>query len=248
MAKVTGNEHRKYIARCIETLGRVHNPWTVFDDFLTINATVIGNNCDPFEMFTPKAVRDKRENRYLEIIGRYNESERQSFISMFTELVMELENYCRKDSMHLKDVLGEILSESGLNNHWKGQFFTPQSVSNLMGASVLGDVDECKKIIAEHGFLTVCEPCCGGGSIICGFANAMHEIGLNPQKDVLIYACDIDERCVFMTYIQCSLYGIPAIVQQRNFLTGEILSEPWFTPLFVLNSRRYGDSWKEWLA
>ena len=149
---------------------------------------------------------------------------------MFAELVLEMENH----SEHLVDVLGELYQELNFNDEWKGQFFTPQPVSDLMGRLAFND-----KAYKEKGYITVHEPCCGGGSIIYGFANAMRDAGLNYQKDSLIFANDIDERCVFMTYIQCSLYGIPAIVQQKDELQDKVLGDAWFTPMFVLYSWRW---------
>ena len=62
-------------------------------------------------------------------------------------------------------------------------------------------------------------------------ANTLSAKGLNYNKDALFYGVDIDERCVLMTYIQCSLYGLSAIIQQMDALTNESLSEPWFTLL-----------------
>ena len=44
------SEHRKNIAQCIEFIGRVHNPWTVFSDFLAMTAITISNNSDPYHI------------------------------------------------------------------------------------------------------------------------------------------------------------------------------------------------------
>ena len=76
-------------------------------------------------------------------------------------------------------------------------------------------------------------------------ANTLSAKGLNYNKDALFYGVDIDERCVLMTYIQCSLYGLSAIIQQMDALTNESLSEPWFTLMAVLYSWRWKDLWKE---
>ena len=241
----TGSEHRKNIARCIELLGRVHNPWTVFNDFLLIAAISISNNCDPYNIATKKETCDEREKRYLATIKKYDSSEQKLFTSMLTELVLEMESYCDKNTpTHLTDVLGELFHELNFNDEWKGQFFTPQHICDMMGEMALGDGEKCKERIAEKNYFSVIEPCCGAGAIIYGMANAMSKIGLNRSQDVVVFAGDIDERCVFMTYIQCSLYGIPAIVQQRNALSNEVLSAAWFTPVFILNSWRWRNLWK----
>ena len=109
----------------------------------------------------------------------------------------------------------------------------------MAGKIVIGDNDEVQKAISERGYFTINEPCCGGGAMIYGAVNAMFDMGLKPNRDVLVIAGDIDERCVFMMYIQCSLYGIPAIIQQKNALTGEVFSPAWFTPLYVMFKWRW---------
>ena len=240
------SEHRKNIAKCIDFIGRVHSPWTVFSDFLAIAAITISNNSDPCYIATSKKVRDEREKRYLDIINQYDKREQKLLISMFNELVEELQSYCNGgESIHLTDVLGELFHELDFNDKWKGQFFTPQHICDLMGETAIGENGSFKTEIKEKGYFTVLEPCCGGGAMIYGVANAMFEAGMNFNKDALFFANDIDERCIFMTYIQCSLYGIPAIVQQKNSLTNQILSPPWFTPVFVWHSWRWNDLWKE---
>ena len=246
MAVDMSSEHRKNIAKCIEFIGRKHSRWKVFSDFLAIAAISISNNCAPYYTDAEEKIRTEREKRYLKIIGNYDKHERMLFMSMFTELVEELQSYCPcRESVHLTDVLGELFHELNFNDAWKGQFFTPQCVCDLMSEMTLGDGESYKKIIAEKRYFTVNEPCCGGGAMIYGLANTMNKIGLNYNKEVLVFASDIDERCIFMTYIQCSLYGIPAIIQQKNSLSNEYLSPPWFTPLFHLYNWRWSDLWKE---
>lgn len=57
---------------------------------------------------------------------------------------------------------------------------------------------------------------------------------INYQESLLVEAIDISDVCVYMTYIQLSLYGVPAIVYCGNALTGEIRFKM-ETPLFFLN-------------
>ncbi len=95
---------------------------------------------------------------------------------MFNELVEELQSYCNSgESIHLTDVLGELFHELDFNDKWKGQFFTPQHICNLMGKTAVGENDSFKNEIAKKGYFTVLEPCCGGGAMIYGVANAMFE-------------------------------------------------------------------------
>lgn len=65
-------------------------------------------------------------------------------------------------------------------------------------------------------------------------AKLMSEILINDDKEnLLVVANDISEFCVYMTYIQLALYGIPAIVYCGNALTNEI-NFKMETPLYFL--------------
>lgn len=245
---VVGDNHQKNFAKLLEFISQRHNPFTIFSDFLTIAAMSISNNSDPYHIATSEKIKSEREKRYLNVIGKYDAKEQKYFSMMFAELVLELENNCSGKSTHMKDVLGELFQESNFNDQWKGQFFTPQHICDLTGKLVIGDNEKVQTEIKQRGYFTIYEPCCGGGAMIYGAVNAVCEIGLNPNKNVLVFAGDIDERCVFMTYIQCSLYGIPAIVIQKDAIINKVFGEAWYTPLYVFYNRRWNNEMKECLA
>ena len=240
-----GSEHRKKFIECLENIAYRHNAQTVFNDFLAITAISLSNTSDPYFIMTSRAIREKREKRYQDIVNQYSDKERSLFSLMFRELVEELESYCKPESLHMSDFLGELFQTMNFQEDRKAQIFTPQHISNFIGASIIGDGESLKKDIEEKDYISVCDPCCGGGSMIYGLANFIPKVGLNYNKDALFYGVDIDERCVLMTYIQCSLYGLPAIIQQMDALTNESLSEPWFTLMAVLYSWRWRDLYKE---
>lgn len=221
-------------------MAQKHNAWTVFQDFLTISAISISNTADPYNLFTPKQVQAEREKRYLETYNKYDNNEQKLLQKMFAELVMEMESNCVSgEHPHLVDVLGELFRELKFHDKWRGQFFTPQSVADLMGEMAVNGNAKVDREIAEKGYFTVSEPCCGAGALIYGMANAMCKNGLNYNKDVLVIARDIDERCVLMTYIQCDLYGIPAIVQQIDSIRNKVLTPSWYTLTFMMYSWKW---------
>ena len=234
-----GSIHRKSFAKFLDTISYNHSSWTVFSDFLAIAAISLSNSADPYGVVTSPDITAEREKRYLDIINKYSKTEQKFLVAMFAELDLELDSNFSGEKPHLVDVLGELFHELNFNDSWQGQFFTPQSVCDMAGKIVIGDNDEVQKAISERGYFTINEPCCGGGAMIYGAVNAMFDMGLKPNRDVLVIAGDIDERCVFMTYIQCSLYGIPAIIQQKNALTGEVFSPAWLTPLYVMFKWRW---------
>ena len=129
-----------------------------------------------------------------------------------------------------RDVLGEIFRELELYDQGAGQVFTAQPTADLMGDIAL-DESRVREEIARQGFVTVVENCCGSGALILGYLNALLDIGVNPCRQVLAKAADLDPRCVKMTFVQLSLYCIPAVVEQRNAVTSEIFGKPLITPI-----------------
>ena len=222
-------EHRKKIAQLIDFIGQRHNRWTVFSDFLAMAALSLANNSNPYGASLNQTLYEERETRYLEIINKYDRRDQKFFTLMFAELVEELEIH----SEHLVDVLGELFHELHFNDAWKGQFFTPMHVCDMAGEMAI-DSTAIKKAVDDKGYISICEPCCGAGAMIYGAVNAIQKAGFNRSNDILVVANDIDERCVFMTYIQCSLYGIPAIVQQKDSLTDKVFGEPFLTLTYLM--------------
>ena len=81
----------------------------------------------------------------------------------------------------------------------------------------------------KEGPITINEPTCGSGTMVIGAAWAMQRKGIDYRHKSFFVAQDIDIRCVWMAYIQLSLYGIPAVVIHGNTLTMETWSH-WYTP------------------
>lgn len=213
-------EHTKTIIKNIQWLGQRHSNWQAFVDFVSMAALSISNSVDWIH-------RDEREKQYLEIVKRYTKEEVDLFPQMFASLIEELERHAEAP----QDVLGPIYHELELHNKWKGQFFTPQHICDFMGLVALGENDPD---IEKRGYLTVCEPCAGSGAMVLGFAKAMRQNHYDFQRQMVVTATDIDLKCVFMTYLQLSLYGIPAVVIHGNTLTMEEWSR-WYTPVYMLN-------------
>lgn len=224
------NPHRNKILKTIQRLGAVHSVWNVFSDFLELGALCISNSIDK----RPDAW-EKREKLYLDTIGKYAPDEQKLFPEMFADLVEALEYELTWHNAP-SDVLGTLFHELELHNKYKGQFFTPQNVCDMMGAITLGDG---KNVLNERGFISLNEPCCGSGAMILGFARAMLEKELNYCTQLVVLATDIDLKCVYMSYLQLSLYGIPAVVIHGNTLTIEEWSR-WFTPVYIM----HGWTWR----
>lgn len=207
----------------IELLGKTKgvNHSQVFNDFLKIAATSLANanSCD-------EVVRQEREEIFQKTIGCYDADTQKMFVDMFSELGLELKDCVSVNNYH--DVLGEIFQKFNMDERKNGQVFTPKHIGNLMGELAF-DKETLHSEIQKNGYVTIIEPCCGSGTITLGALNTLSMLGINPSTQCRVIAYDLDERCVLMTYIQLSLYGIPAVVIQKDAISGESCGSAWQT-------------------
>jgi len=124
-----------------------------------------------------------------------------------------------------------------LNNENAGQFFTPWSICRMMGGLTFDQ--KAKTIVEKDGLISLMEPSCGAGVTVLGGVEAAAKLDINPAR-ILVKAQDIDQKCVQMTYVQLSLYAIPAVVSHGNTLTQEVWSN-WYTPVYLLDAWYWRD-------
>lgn len=187
---------------------------TVFTTFLEITATSIAAQMDP-------ANAAERKKRYQEIARKIKPESLTSYARMFALLYLTI----REHENDPCDILGDIYHELRLNNEWNGQFFTPDNICRMM-AQIINPVDE---FTDKEKPVTINEPTCGSDTMIIGAIWAMQRQNFDYRHKAFFVAQDIDIRCVWMAYIQLSLYGIPAVVIHGNTLTVEEWSR-WYTP------------------
>lgn len=229
----TSADCEKEFTRIFEKLSQKYSSWVVWEDFVTVSAASIANAIDK-----RPGVWHKRENEYLSVIRKYRKDEQSDLIRIFTMTVLAL------DINPAQDFLGKLYMNLGLSNHWRGQFFTPWSVSGLMSEIAVGD--DLKERVEKSGYISMNDPACGAGSMIVSFANVCLEHGVNYQQSVFFVGQDIDPVVAKMCYIQTSLIGCPGYVVIGNSITepvgGTVLNPVykrpenlWFTPLYFLN-------------
>ena len=200
------------------------SPWEVWKDFIVVFATSLAN---PFD----KERYQERENRYLEIIGKYNAQEQALFPKLAAEVIMSLEKNPEQD------FLGNLFMNFGLGNDRAGQFFTPYHVCECMAKMVVGDV---LAQVEERGYITMSDCCCGAGAtLIAGIHEARRALEgkLNWQNHVLVTGQDIDRTTALMCYIQLSLLGAAGYIKIGNSLADPMtakdsLDDYWFTPMY----------------
>lgn len=200
--------------------------WEVFFDFLEMTAISLRNAIEK---------NDQLEKRYLELINKYDQGTQTLFPRMLAFLVTTMDEEFATNGP--TDVLGSIFNELKLYNEYTGQFFTPGSVSRLIGMLTVPE-----GAVEREMTITLEEPAVGSGSMVLDFASSLKEKGFNFQQNLLVVARDIDIRCVHMAYIQFTLYHIPAVITHGNTLTGEEWST-WHTPAYILGgwSSKYGN-------
>jgi hypothetical protein len=161
----------------------------VFEDFLEIGICTLSGG--------------QMEEQYLKIVKRYVEGEPGKraidiLAEMFGRLVAVMEET-------RSDILGDLFMGS-ITYGEHGQFYTPESVTDLMAQIVNHD---------EPAGETVSDPCCGSGRMLLSAAK------LNPNRR--FYGQDIDIRCVRMTAINLALHNLYGQVVWGNSLTKEKL-------------------------
>ena len=213
----------KELVKALRSISYSHSIHEVFQDWLAVSAIAISNAIDWKQ-------RNRREEVYMEIITKYTKAEQEKLAEAFAQLVLALQH---EQSIHgPTDILGQVFHTLELHSKYKGQFFTPPHVCEMMGTITLAGKN-LKHIIEKKGFITICEPCIGSGGMVLGAAKVMADQKLNYQTQLLVTGIDIDMKCVQMAYLQLSLLGIPAVIIHGNSLTSEVWSR-WYTPAYIL--------------
>ncbi|MDE5539499.1 MAG: SAM-dependent methyltransferase, partial [Bacilli bacterium] len=180
---------------------------------------------------------EKREQEYLKIINSYTKEEQALFPKMIASVVnsLSIEKY--------NDVLGTLFEELGLHNKFKGQFFTPNDVSYLIAEINSIYVEEIKDDIKNYGYFKLNDCACGSGRLFYSYLKMMKENNIDYNSQVFIEAQDISSVCVYMTYIQLSLYGVCAKVIHGDTLLNEIY-DVFYTPMTIKYPFRFRDELK----
>ena len=201
-------------------------------DVLECGAIAISNAVDFIE-------KDKREERYLEIINKYEPKERELLAETFGKIYALLASVVYDDGK-FNDYLGEIFMRCNQGNKNTGQFFTPYHISHFMAEiAIFDDKEKLSNALENDGILTLCDPCSGGGGMMVAALDVLkNEYNVNYARNCFIECSDIDIRCVHMTYLQLALAGVPAIVKHQNSLSRELWSV-WKTPAFIFQYMRF---------
>jgi type I restriction-modification system DNA methylase subunit len=193
---------------------------TIFDDFCelatgsfhnmlyTLGGAAVPNAYRP--------VHDALEQSYKKIFDKYTGT---TAFDIFADALAKL-TLAMKDEPF--DYLGTIYMNAGIGNASAGQFFTPPHICELMAHFSIGSKEEAEQQIAERGWFSAADPCCGSGAMMIGLYKVLRDWQL-PDIDtkILIELTDIDYLCVKMAFVQMSVLGLSARITWGNALTEE---------------------------
>lgn len=209
------NNYINEFIKTLDSMGYKHTRYDLFYDFLVVSAGALS---------MPFYAEDVKEE-YTKTFDKYTDEDKQIFQQLFDITVKALES-------EFQDFLGVVYMNLGISNSKSGQFFTPYSVSK-MAAGIIADGVE--KDINRLGMITIQEPACGSGGIIIAAADVLKSKGINYQQCIYVHCTDVDYKCFLMTYIQLSLYGIPATVVHGNTISLETYQQR-NTGIYFLNN------------
>ena len=218
------NMYAKRFCDALEKIAVNHSLWTVWQHFINIAAISLANT---MEMRTE--IRTQRESLYHNIINQYTTDEQQCMVEMMSLLI---QGYIENPN---QDFLGDIYMSLDFGDGWKGQFFTPWHVAEMMARGLVGNPE---KDIKEKGYVSVCDPTCGSGVMLLAFASVFNnETGCSYNDNVLFVGQDIDPTVAKMTFIQLSLIGAAGYVKIGDALKDPITTcdmgeNVWFTPAY----------------
>lgn len=190
------------IIKIIEDMSRIRGKRQVFTDWIKIMALEITNVA---YRYPNNKVWQDREQEYLEIKRKYSKNELNMFVEMFSVLINSLND-------EPIDILGRIYMEFGFGNNKTGQYFTPDSVCDLMSKVTEEKFDESET-------QTIYDYCCGSGAIL------IHKAKNKNPRQFEIHAQDISWDAVYMCYVQLSLLGYNAIIMQGDSLNEPIVND-----------------------
>lgn len=178
-------------------MSKYYSPHQVFSDWVEMYAITISNACTLLN----SKLKQSREQKYLEIVKKYKNTEMSKFPDLCGLLTIALDN-------DIADVLGNVYMGLESGSKHTGQFFTPNHISRLTARLMppVADAD---------GVIRFTEPTCGSGGMIIAYAKVLSEQGVNYQKKLEVVTQDIDYRCVHMCYVQLSLLGIKGLGVKR---------------------------------
>lgn len=209
---------KSLLAQMDLTRGRI-SARDVFQDFIAMCALLLSNYADPVHY-------TKRAEALAGVVEKYSAQEQMQLMTTFSELAGHYERMSKRGQ--ISDLLGRAYGEMGLAGRM-GQDFSPDSIPGILSRITI----PAGKELPKAGFFKAVDIACGSGILAMGIAQRVADLGFNPCLHLALQATDVDLRCVYMTYVQLSFHGFPAVVIHGNTLSLKEYSR-WYTPAYIL--------------
>ena len=177
-------EKLKSFSQYMQQLARRNSISNVFADFLEMSVCALSLGA--------------MENRYIEIVSRYDKNEVKLMADAFAALVMEMDD----NGEGLRDILGDFFMEHISHGH-NGQFFTPEPICEMM-ARMTNPIETGSRIL---------DCACGSGRTLLAAAKI--------NRNATFYGADVDRNCAMMCLINQCLNGLLGEVAWMNSLSNE---------------------------
>lgn len=186
------------LTKSLQKISSRHQFANVFDDFM--------------QMAICAFAMGRMEDVYEPIAKRYEPEELKVFGEALAEMINEYQRGMVDDGSWV-DVLGNVFEEtnSSFAASNAGQFFTPESVCNMM-AQITAGPEECEKDI------TVNDCACGSGRNLIAHSR-LHP---NNRFNTFYVGQDLDRRCVNMSVLNMFMYGMRGVIIHMDTLRMKI--------------------------
>ena len=176
---------------------------------------------------------EKRIETFKRTASKYKEEELKHYQGFKTEIMNEfIKN--NGEEIIFQDVLGVLFHELELQNHYKGQFFTPYNVSLTMSKLSLG-INGYLNNLENEDFIELGEPAAGAGGMAIASCQIASESNINYAAKMIWRLQDLDLMCVYMSYIQLNLIGAAAVVRHMDTLAMERF-DTFYTLAYIVNN------------
>ena len=150
------NEKEREFMKTFDDLCYGQSRYKIWDDFVHMAALSIVNAVD-------KKFFQVREERFMRIRKPNSEKEFNGFAHLFSITALALEEN------PWQDFLGELYMRCDLGNDHAGQFFTPYHICEMMAKVIIaGEEGKIRQEVKERGYVSLCDPCIGGGAMMIG--------------------------------------------------------------------------------
>ncbi len=190
-------------AKSLTAISRAHSTDVNFRNFIEAAYCACAKGTAP-----SREAADALEARYMAVVAHYGENKHEAMnaiAALMGRLVEAVSEYSG-------DYLGVTFMREDVcfRNRQKGQFFTPFAVSKCIAQMQL-DRALIERVVAEQRPVTICDPACGAGGMIIAAAEALCELGFQPENVMLATLTDIDPLCMKMAFLQMWIKNSPAI-------------------------------------